>query len=504
VAIYIRWSTEDQGEGTTLAVQMEACRHYVASQGWQIRDDLIFIDDGHSGGSLDRPAMTRLRRRVKAGDVDCVVVFKIDRLSRSVIDTVTLVLKEWEDLTFLKSAREPVDTTSAMGKQFFYMLVSYAEWERNIIRERMFSGKLRRAKDGRSPGFPAAYGYRKGASPGTLTIDEAEAPVVRLVFDLADGGETVRGIARHLNDRGYQTRSGAPWGSSMVSKLLHNPVYSGQLVWGRTRINPRWRKGPGEPRVKQAEPYVALESASIPAIVSREQFERVQRRLAGNRQFQPGALGSEHLLTGLLTCRACGRTMQHNACRQWAYYRCARGGGHCQAPSVQAPMLEAAIVDALRARHEAQVAAAAAAELGGGRAAEQEALQERMAAVAGQLARLEAQERRMNLDYREGRLTAEERRELLAQVGAERERHERALGELQAELGAMEVAAAGQAGAVGIGGGGEAGDRADLFRPLPPDRQKQILRFLVKRIEAGIREPGVLEVNIVWAGAETE
>lgn len=97
--------------------------------------------------------------------MDCVVVFKLDRLSRNVIDTVTLVLQEWEDLTHLKSAREPVDTTSAMGKQVFYMLVS----------ERMFGGKMRRAKEGRSPGFLAPYGYHKGPTPGTLALIDEEA-----------------------------------------------------------------------------------------------------------------------------------------------------------------------------------------------------------------------------------------------------------------------------------------------------------------------------------------
>ncbi|HWI66569.1 MAG TPA: recombinase family protein, partial [Symbiobacteriaceae bacterium] len=82
VAIYIRWSTEDQGEGTTLEVQSETCRAYLVSQGWAVNPELIFIDDGYSGGSIERPAMARLRSAVAAGEVHCVVVYKLDRLSR--------------------------------------------------------------------------------------------------------------------------------------------------------------------------------------------------------------------------------------------------------------------------------------------------------------------------------------------------------------------------------------------------------------------------------------
>ncbi|HWI52739.1 MAG TPA: recombinase family protein, partial [Symbiobacteriaceae bacterium] len=78
VAIYIRWSTEDQGEGTTLDVQMDGCKACLGIQGWQFTSDLVFIDDGYSGGSLDRPALTRLRRLVSRGGIDCVVVYKLD------------------------------------------------------------------------------------------------------------------------------------------------------------------------------------------------------------------------------------------------------------------------------------------------------------------------------------------------------------------------------------------------------------------------------------------
>ncbi|HWI61263.1 MAG TPA: recombinase family protein, partial [Symbiobacteriaceae bacterium] len=157
VAIYIRWSTEDQGEGTTLEVQMDACKGYILSQGWPFRDDLIFVDDGISGATLDRPALGRLRGLVREGEVDCVVVYKLDRLSRTVLDMLKLVLEEWEGCCHVKSAREPIDTLTPTGKMFFYQLMSFAEWERNVIRERTMAGRLRRAQEGKNPGLMMPY-----------------------------------------------------------------------------------------------------------------------------------------------------------------------------------------------------------------------------------------------------------------------------------------------------------------------------------------------------------
>jgi site-specific DNA recombinase len=109
VAVYIRWSTEEQGEGTTLTIQTEACRFFVQSQGWRFREELVFVDDGWSGGSLDRPGLNRLRQAVAEGAVGCVVVYKLDRLSRSVPDLVRLIFEEWDGCCFVRSAREPVE-----------------------------------------------------------------------------------------------------------------------------------------------------------------------------------------------------------------------------------------------------------------------------------------------------------------------------------------------------------------------------------------------------------
>jgi site-specific DNA recombinase len=110
VAIYIRWSTEDQGQGHTLEIQRESCRYFCLSQGWAPRVEQIYIDEGYSGANLERPALTRLRQAVTARLIDCVVVYKLDRLSRNIKDIINLALDEWEGLCCVRSTQEPVET----------------------------------------------------------------------------------------------------------------------------------------------------------------------------------------------------------------------------------------------------------------------------------------------------------------------------------------------------------------------------------------------------------
>lgn len=480
-----------------MAVQSEACRHYVQSQGWQVREDLIFVDDGHSGGSLDRPAMMRMRKMIQQGLIDCVVVFKLDRLSRSVIDTVTLVLQEWEDLTHLKSAREPVDTTTAMGKQFFYMLVSYAEWERNVIRERMFGGKLRRAKEGRSPGMPMPYGYKKGPTPGTFEVVEDEAQVVRLVYTMAEEGVSVRQITLHLNKNGFASRKGAAWGTSMVSKMLHNPAYTGKLVWGRRRVNPRYGKAEGERKFREAEPHVVVEDSVIPAIVDQAQYDRVQLIMAGNKKIAPRAVGSEYLLTGLLKCGKCGRFMQFNGHKQWRYYRC---GGKtqqktCDAPAIPAEVLENTIIKMLRDRYASVVISEAEGSSGVQLGGEIERVEFAFQAVVEALERLESQERVINRDYRQERLTAEERRILLSEVVEEKRDLQLQQSYLLDRKQELRVRAS------IVEQQGRSLKEAAVWDSLPMLERKQVLRLFLDYIHAVRECKDHLVIEVTWRDA---
>jgi DNA invertase Pin-like site-specific DNA recombinase len=326
VAIYIRWSTEDQAAGTTLAVQREACAHYVLSQGWSLREDLCFVDDGWSGGNLARPGMTRLRELVAAGRVDCVVVYKIDRLSRNLVDAVQLVLREWEGRCHLKSVREPIDTTTDLGRMIFGILAMFADFERTAIRDRTQAGKIQRIRGGQQMHARPAFGYAADPSArGRWVASPAEAAVVREVFALAASGVPAGAIVRRLNAAGLRTRSGREWSQRSLLWILHNRTYLGEVVYGRTSL--RTAEGGRRVRVRNAVPRVAGPTAAAPALVDRETFARAQAAIAAHRARFAGegrrAAGSPHLLTGLARC-PCGAAMVYKAGRSGGHYVCAR------------------------------------------------------------------------------------------------------------------------------------------------------------------------------------
>ncbi|HYF90930.1 MAG TPA: recombinase family protein [Symbiobacteriaceae bacterium] len=354
VAAYIRWSTDDQTDGTTLEVQRESCMHYIKAQGWQFSDGLCFIDDGYSGGSLDRPAITRLREAVREGRVSCIVVYKLDRLSRSVLDTVNLVLEEWDGKCHVKSTREPIDTTTPAGKMFFYMLVSYAEWERSVIRERTLSGKKKRAEQGKNPGMKFPFGYCRGDKVGEYAIDEAQAAVVRRVFRDYEAGKGLLTIANELNDDGTASKFGTPWRATSIQYMLRNEAYKGVLVFG-SRIDVKDKTTGKRKVVTLSEPRHARVERALPAIIDAELWERVQRLMKQRALAPRRNLAGDYLLSGIARCR-CGSPLVGNLIDgKYRFYACAarrnQGAALCNAATLHADHVEQKIIDAVKAHY---------------------------------------------------------------------------------------------------------------------------------------------------------
>ncbi len=507
VAIYIRWSTDDQSDGTTLEVQLDGCRHYLLSQGWVVNEDLLFVDDGWSGGSLDRPALKRLRGMVTQGLIDCVVVFKLDRLSRSVIDMVNLVLEEWDGLTHVKSAREPLDTSSAMGKQFFYMLVSFAEWERNVIRERTSAGRLARAKEGYKPSAKAPYGYRHGEKKGSYEVEPLEAPVVQRIFELYTRGSGAKAIVTRLNSEGIRFRDGALWNERTLLYLLSNPTYTGKMVYGRMSKNPRRGKASGETFWVKNETVTVVENSSyIPALVGEDLFALAQQIKAGRRVraggTSPAATASEHLLTGLAKCN-CGYSLyaksQRNAkgVTYW-YYACTgkkiKGKEFCDSPNVPMAELDRQVSSAVVARYGDVVSRERFRQA---LLADIEAEEREVLAGAQQLdqrlAQVEAEERQVRLDYRERAITAAQfsalskdltaealglrtQRQQLATRGANLVERRRSLSALFQAIGQM-----------------------DQWGALSPPEQKGLLRCFLDSVTVAMEPKGkVVNLHISW------
>ncbi|HWI52194.1 MAG TPA: recombinase family protein [Symbiobacteriaceae bacterium] len=491
VATYIRWSTDEQSDGTTLEVQLEACRLFTQSQGWLFREDLVFVDDGYSGGSLDRPGLNRLRAAVRDGEVSCVVIYKLDRLSRSVLDTVTLVLQEWEGICSVRSTREPVDTTNPTGSILFYMLASYAEWERSTIRERTLSGKVKRAQQGRNPGFTPPYGYRKGIVPGEWLVNEDEALVVKRVFREYIAGKGTNSIAKGLNDDGIRPRKVAYFNGLWLTRVIKNPIYMGVLRYGLSTLATKAQRLQGaNARVTFDEPRHAFVEGAVPAIIPAEEFERAQQvKQARNSTVGFRNRGTEFLLSGIARCR-CGASIRGDGREKNGddrYYRCGNTRidvpERCYCSMMPAHVLEAAVLAKVR---EELAPGNRELLLGGWRRQNQE----RIAVVTAELkrasvamAQIAKKRTRIDDDYANGDLPAK----LYASQIDRLDQEERALQNsgraLTEELERLESAK------VDMTRFEEISTQLDSWEHLSQAERKQILRHAVGQCVV-YREPG--------------
>ncbi|MFZ5817467.1 MAG: recombinase family protein [Bacillota bacterium] len=364
VAVYIRWSTDEQSDGTTLEVQRERCSLYIRSQGWSFSEELVYVDDGYSGASLDRPALSRLREAVRSGRVDCVVAYSIDRLSRNLADMTELIQREWAGRCIFRSATQPIGTDEGnpTGQLVFNILASFAEFERGLIRERTHSGAVRRAREGRYPGGPVApYGYIRDGI-GSLAVDEGRASVVRWMFEQAVAGPYGQGpvvIARALNGRGIPSPGGGKWWAASVREILRNPIYAGIVTYGRRKTNQAHVHDKGVPKQSRRETPLVRVDGAMPAIVSPEVWERAQeleRERSAKYSKKGGAQGENRaLLSGIAVCKCGGPLHIFYKANRARYYRCSRNaqkGGCEHNPGIyRADDLEQQVVDAVMERY---------------------------------------------------------------------------------------------------------------------------------------------------------
>jgi len=214
----------------SLDAQREACEAYVVSQrqeGWTLVPD-YYDDGGFSGGTLERPALKRLIEDIEAGKVDVVVVYKIDRLSRSLMDFARLVdVFDRNSVTFV-SVTQSFNTTTSMGRLTLNVLLSFAQFEREVIGERIRDKVAASRRKGMWMGGWAPLGYR--VEERRLVIDEAEAAIVRGIFERFAKGTTVSDIVRDLTAHNFRNRYGQRLDKGRIYKLLNNRVYVGEAV----------------------------------------------------------------------------------------------------------------------------------------------------------------------------------------------------------------------------------------------------------------------------------
>lgn len=293
-AIYIRVSTQEQVENYSIESQQERLEAFCKAKGWSIYD--TFLDPGFSGASMDRPGLQRLLKEIN--NIDVVVVYKLDRLSRSQRDTLTLI----ED-HFLKSrvefvsVTETLDTSTPFGKAMIGILSVFAQLERETIAERMRMGHIKRAEEGyRVMGGdydPAGYARKNG----DLELKMDEAKHVQEVFNLYERYHSVTKVQKSLKEMGYKV-----WRIRRYQDILKNKLYCGYVSFAG-----KYYKGRHQ------------------AIITEEQFDRVQVLLARHKG-KNAQKAKQSLLSGLIYCGKCGEVYHTYQCRDkdkyYRYYIC--------------------------------------------------------------------------------------------------------------------------------------------------------------------------------------
>ena len=341
-AIYARVSSARQKEQETIRSQTVALHTHAEQLGLDVPEQWVFEDDGHSGASLVRPALERLRDLVCQVPVDVLLVYSPDRLARKYAYQALLIeefAKAGTTVMFVKGPRSD-SPEDALLVQFQGMI---AEYERAQILERTRRGKAHRAKSGTInvlSGAPFGYRYvRKSEhAEARYEIVAHEAAIVAELFArYADGGVAIGELARWLSGLGVATRTGKPrWDRSTVWGMLRNPAYAGLACFGKTMrtdqtagLNRTARlAGRATPRC-----YTVIDRARsdwleipVPALVAEDTWQRVQRRLEDNKRYAARNSRNPSLLQGICACSRCGyayyRTSTRTTNKKIYYYRC--------------------------------------------------------------------------------------------------------------------------------------------------------------------------------------
>jgi len=341
-AIYARVSSARQKQDETIASQTAAVRAHAKQLGLDVPEEWVFEDEGHSGATLVRPALERLRDLIAQVGVDLLLCYSPDRLARKFAYQALLIeefARAGARVEFVNGPRSdsPEDQLLVQFQGMF------AEYEKAQILERSRRGKAHRARTGSVnvlSGAPFGYRYvRKSDHAGAAyELVEHEATLVAELFRrYADDGVSIAELTRWLTEHNVATRTGKNrWDRSVVWGMLRNPAYAGNAVFGKTRtlnespgLNRTARlAGRATPRATKTvdRPREEWVEIAVPAIVTEETFARVARRLEENKRFASRNSKVPSLLQGLAACSACGygyyRTSTRTTSKKIYYYRC--------------------------------------------------------------------------------------------------------------------------------------------------------------------------------------
>lgn len=329
VATYTRISTDEERQPNSLEAQRLRLDSFVSSQpAWRIERR---YEDQFTGTVIDRPALTRMLRDARHGRFDVLLVYRVDRLARSIRGLAQIIDELEKAGVIFRSATEPFDTGTPAGRMMVQMLGVFAEFERALIVERITAGLERKAARGGWCGGQRPFGYNRPAGQDHLSRNPTEAPLVPVIFDqYANRKIGSSALAKWLNENGYRTKNGRLWSTGSVLTVLRNRAYLGQIYY---RGN--WYPAPHDPLIPQ------------------DLFEKAQKLLTercedrSQRRSNP----TEYLLSGRLRCGRCGQayvgTAAHGRNGRYTYYTCFTrmryGTSRCANDRLPAEKLEQAV-----------------------------------------------------------------------------------------------------------------------------------------------------------------
>ena len=476
-AIYTRKSTEDglEQEFNSLDAQREAGEAYIASQkheGWVCLPTL-YDDGGFSGGNVERPGLQRMLTDIKDGKIDCVVVYKVDRLSRSLMDFARVMETFEKHKVSFVSVTQQFNTTHSMGRLTLNILLSFAQFEREIIGERIRDKLAAQRRKGKWAGGIPVLGYdvdRSGPSP-KLIVNAREAMQVRKIFEWYLEHCSLLAVVRRLDEKNVPNkawttqrnlvRGGRPFDKNALYCLLTNPIYIGQVVHNGERFQ-------GEHE----------------AIVEADVFNRVNATLKHNGRTGGKEVRNKYgaLLRGLLHCQCCQRAMTHTFTQRkerfYRYYTCTRAisAGHdqCPQPTLPAAEIESAVIEQIRSiAHDRGLQAEVLQQAEAGILEEKEVLTTERDRLMKDRVSHESELRRLSIGSSHPATTA-----LIADLHDRIARRNSRLSELSQLLAKLESERIAETDVTQA-----FGDFDKLWQTLSPREQTQLIALLVSRVE---------------------
>lgn len=330
VGLYPRVSGHEQEDNYSIPEQIERMKKYCDAKDWMVYK--IYTDSVYSGSNMDRPGLQEMIKDCERGNLDMVLVYKLDRLSRSQKDTLYLIEDVFEkNGVGFTSMTENFDTSSPFGKAILGVLAVFSQFEHSKIRERTMIGKDARAQEGKWHGskwVPIGYDY-----DGLLMPNEYETMQIREIADLFLNGTPLRTIASLVTEKGYRHKYGE-WEAKTIRRVLQNPVNIGMI-----KHRDKWYKGIHEP------------------ILDQKTFDAIQKLMEDRREQFGSTKPHQSLLGGILFCKNCGGRYARQNMNGLYYYVCYSRSKKmkkmikdptCKNANYRMEVLEAAILDEIR------------------------------------------------------------------------------------------------------------------------------------------------------------